>query len=220
MATALPLVACTVVLAAIAAVAAGRTTAATNVSVGGWPKVLDAPAWAGWVTVALVVLNVGVPVAALVGSLRVRFSIPTMWDEFGPQVQGAITVALIATAVAAVAAFSAAGRWTPGLMIAGAASFLIGGQLLAIALIRIYNHRFLGIDDWMYNAWPVPVAAYMGRFGWLAVAGARSTVGPAVAGAGGTWPPSTGPGRSRRRRGSSGRWPGRRWRPGPCWSGR
>ncbi len=204
-ATALPLVACTVVLAIVAIWGAGRTSAADALTVGPWPRVLDAPGWAGAVTVALVLLNIGLPVFALVRALRVPFSVPTMWDEFGPQVQGAITVAAIATLVAAVAAASAAGRWTPGMMLAGAASFLIGGQLLAISLIRIYNHRLAGldhalrwaalhglprawgpgvaeavgqvgnVDDWAYNGWPVPVAAYVGRFGWLAVAGARGT---------------------------------------------
>ena len=204
-ATALPLLLCTVVLAAVAIWGAGRTSAADALTVGPWPKILNAPWWAGAITVALVVFNIGLPVTALVRALRVPFSIPNMWDEFGPQVQGAIIVAVIATAVAAVAAVSAAGRWTPGLMVAGAASFLIGGQLLAIALIRIYNHRLLGLDhglswlalhllpgrwgvgtaeavgqvgnldDWAYNYWPVPVAAYVGRFGWLAMAGARGT---------------------------------------------
>ncbi len=176
-ATALPLVGCTVALAVLAAWAGGRNSAADAPAVGAWPKILDAPRWAGVSTVSLALFNIGLPVAALVASLRVRFSIPTMWDEFGPQVQGAITVACIATGVAVTVAASAAGRWTPGLMLAGAASFLVGGQLLAIAVIRIYNHRFLHLDEWAYNAWPVPVVAYLGRFGWLAVAGARSTWG-------------------------------------------
>ena len=174
-ATALPLLLCTVVLAVVAVWGAGKASAADAVAVGAWPKILNAPWWAGAITVALVLFNVGLPVWSLVRSLRVPFSLGNMWDEFGPQVQGAILVALIAAVVAGVSAVSAAGRWTPGLMLAGAASFLIGGQLLAIALIRIYNHRFLDLDDWAYNYWPVPVAAYVGRFGWLAVAGARGT---------------------------------------------
>ena len=174
-ATALPLLGCTVVLAIIAVWGAGRTSAADALAVGPWPKILNAPGWAGAITVGLVVLNIGLPVWALVEALRVPFSVPNMWDEFGPQVQGAIVVAAIATAVAGVSALSAAGRWTPGLMVAGAAAFLVGGQLLAIALIRIYNHRLLGLDQWAYDGWPVPVAAYLGRFGWLALAGARGT---------------------------------------------
>jgi DNA-binding beta-propeller fold protein YncE/ABC-type Fe3+ transport system permease subunit len=174
-ATALPLVTCTALLAAVAVWGAGRTSAAEALTVGPWPRVLDAPPWASAIAVALLLLNVGLPVWSLVASLRVSFSISRIWAEFGPQVQGAIFVAVIAAALAGVSAASAAGRWTPGLMAVGVASFLIGGQLLAIALIRIYNHRVLDVDRWMYNAWPVPVLAYVGRFGWLAVAGARGT---------------------------------------------
>ena len=176
-ATALPLVGCTVVLAVVAVWGAGRTSAADALTVGPWPTILNAPAWAAVLTVVLLALNVGLPVWSLVQSLKVPFSLGRMSEEFGPQVGGAITVAAIATGVAVVWAASAAGRWTPGLMAAGAAAFLIGGQLLAIALIRIFNHRALGMDEWAYNSWPVPVAAYLGRFGWLAVAAARGTWG-------------------------------------------
>jgi ABC-type Fe3+ transport system permease subunit len=104
-----------------------------------------------------------------------RFSIPDMFLTFGPEVEGAIFVGCIAAAVVGVAAFSAAGKWTPGLMTLAGAAFLIGGQLLAIALIRIYNRSWLG---WAYNAWPVPVIAYVGRFGWLAMAAARGAWTP------------------------------------------
>ncbi len=174
-ATALPLLVCTAGLAVLAVWMAGRTSAADVVTVGPWPRVLDAPGWAAVLTVALVLLNVGLPVAALVGSMRIPFSLPHMWREFDKQVWGAILVASIAMVAAAVVALSAAGRWTTGLLVAGGASFLIGGQLLAIALIRIYNHRLLHLDRWAYDRWPVPVAAYVGRFGWLAVAAARGT---------------------------------------------
>ena len=68
-------------------------------------------------------------------------------DQFAPQVSGALIVAGIAGAVAWIAAFSAAGQWTRGLLVLTGASFLIGGQLLAIADIRIYNRPglYLGI---------------------------------------------------------------------------
>jgi ABC-type Fe3+ transport system permease subunit len=171
-ATALPLLGVTILLAIIAAWGAGRASAAEALSVGPWPRILDAPLWASVLAVALVLLNIGLPVWALVQSLKIPFSVPNMWAEFGPQVQGAIVVAVIAAVVACVAAFSAAARWTPGLIALGAASFLVGGQLLAIALIRIYNRPLL---DWAYNAFPVPVIAYVGRFGWLALAGGRGT---------------------------------------------
>jgi ABC-type Fe3+ transport system permease subunit len=171
-ATDLPLLAVTIVLALLAIWAAGRVSAAEAVTVGPWPKALDAPLWAGIIAGLLVILNIGLPVWSLVASLREPFSISYMWLEFGPQVEGAMTVAAIATAIASIAAFSAAGKWTPGLIAMAGASFLVGGQLLAIALIRIYNRPWL---DWAYNAWPVPVIAYVGRFGWLSLAAGRGT---------------------------------------------
>jgi ABC-type Fe3+ transport system permease subunit len=57
------------------------------------------------------------------------------------------------------------------LPIAGA-TFLVGGQLLAIGLIRIFNRPGL---DWAYNCWVVPATAYFGRFGWIAIAAAAGT---------------------------------------------
>ena len=51
-------------------------------------------------------------------------------------------------------------------------AFLVGGQLLAIADIRIYNRPGL---QWAYDAFPAPVFAYFGRFGWLALAAGWAT---------------------------------------------
>jgi len=95
-----------------------------------------------------------------------------IWGEFGPQVQGAMFVAGEAAAVALVAALFAAARWVPGMLAVSGASFLVGGQLLAIALIRIYNRPGLA---WAYDMSAVPVACYVGRFGWLAVAAGLAT---------------------------------------------
>jgi ABC-type Fe3+ transport system permease subunit len=205
-ATTLPLLGCIVVLALIAMWGTRLSEASDSITVGQWPRALDAPWWAAALTIALLVLNVGVPVWALVKSLYIRFSIPDMFITFGPEVEGAILVGSIAAVVATVAAFSAAGQWTPGLMALAGATFLIGGQLLAIALIRLFNRDLFphftdvvcwlilhfvpgswdenvaraikapfALSSWAYDAWPVPVIAYLGRFGWLAMAAGRST---------------------------------------------
>lgn len=169
-ATAMPLLAVTVVLAALVAWASTQFTAAEAITVGQWPRVLDA----SWISVALtwllVLLNIGIPVFALIKSLQIPLSPSRMWIEFEPQVTGAVFVAIVSAALATVAAFSAGGQWTPGLLVMAGATFLIGGQLLAIADIRIYNRPGL---VWAYDAFPVPVFAYVGRFGWLALAASR-----------------------------------------------
>src|SRR5439155_20337241 len=96
--TAAPLLVATVLLAVIAAWGAGRTSAAEGLAVGPWPRVLDASSWTVGLTCLLVLFNVGVPVAALGWSLRVPMDPVKLLDEFGPQVQGALFVALLAAA--------------------------------------------------------------------------------------------------------------------------
>jgi ABC-type Fe3+ transport system permease subunit len=171
-ATATPLLAFTVLLAIVAAWGARSASAAESLNVGDWPPVLDA----SWITIAitvfLVLFNIGVPVTALIQSLRVPFSPPRMLAEFGPQVQGALLVASEAAAIALIAAISSGGRWVTGLLAIAGTSFLVGGQLLAIGLIRIFNRPGL---SWAYDNSVVPVIAYVGRFGWLAIAAGRGT---------------------------------------------
>lgn len=171
-ATAFPLLAVTIIMAAVVVWAALRTTAAESISVGPWPRVLDA----SWISISLttlfVLINIAVPVFALFESLQVHRSPVEIWLEFAPQVSGALIVAGIAGGIASIAAFSSAGQWTRGLLALMGASFLIGGQLLAIADIRIYNRPGL---TWAYDYFPVPVIAYIGRFGWLALAASRGT---------------------------------------------
>src|SRR6185312_1429274 len=152
--------------------ASSRSSAAETIAVGQWPPILDASWWTILATVLLLLLNIGVPVAALIKSLREPLSLGHIWRVFEPQVTGAIFVACVAAALACVASFSAAGRWTRGLLLATGCTFLIGGQLLAIADIRIYNRPGL---EWAYDAFPAPVFAYFGRFGWLALAASRAT---------------------------------------------
>lgn len=167
-ATSAPMILVTVLLAAAAMWGARLTSGADSLSVGQWPPILDAPAWATVVTFALLVINIGGPVASLFASLHRRPNFSRLLLQFGPQITGSMIVALAAAALAAVAAFSSAARWTRGLIAVAAASFLIGGQLLAIALIRIFNRSWL---DAIYDSDVIIVIAYVGRFGWLALAG-------------------------------------------------
>ncbi|HEX5243264.1 MAG TPA: hypothetical protein VFW23_08355 [Tepidisphaeraceae bacterium] len=171
-ATAAPLLAVTILLAIAAAWGAGQTSGSETVATGDWPPVLDVSKVTVAITIALLLLNIGVPVMSLIRSLYVPLSPLTMWREFGPKVQGAILVAVEASAFALVAGFSSAGRWIRGSLALAGASFLIGGQLLAIALIRIWNRPGL---YWGYDTSIVPLIAYAGRFGWLALAAGRAT---------------------------------------------
>ena len=92
-------------------------------------------------------------------------------------------------------AFLAAVRRPCGAIALSLAAFLAGGQLLAIALIRLYNRpapRPFGLAlfggggnggesggpdafDLIYNGIPIVVMAYLARFGWLALLAAGFT---------------------------------------------
>jgi ABC-type Fe3+ transport system permease subunit len=169
--TAAPLLLATVVLAIIAGWGAARSSASETVQVGDWPPALDASPATVKITWFLIALNIGVPVVSLLASLS-RFSPAIAWKQFSPLVGGALEVATAAALVALLAAMSSAGRWTRGLLAVSGASFLVGGQLLAIGMIRIFNHRWL---DWIYNSGLLAVIAYAGRFGWIAIGAGRST---------------------------------------------
>jgi ABC-type Fe3+ transport system permease subunit len=168
-----PLIAITTLLAAIGVWGASRSSVNETLTVGDWPRSLDTSGWTVAVTVGLLLLNIGIPVVSLLASLTVPLSPRNIYDEFAPQLWGAMLVATEAAAVALVVSFFAAARWVPGLLAAAGASFLIGGQLLAISLIRSYNRRTLAVDNWVYDTSVIAVIAYLGRYGWLAVAAGR-----------------------------------------------
>jgi ABC-type Fe3+ transport system permease subunit len=171
-ATAFPLLLLTILLAGVVAWAASRSSAAETITIGQWPRVLDASKWTIALTLMLLILNVALPVFCLVMALQTPRSPWEIWLEFEPQITGAVIVAGISAILAGIAGFSAAGHWTRGLLVLAGASFLLGGQLLAIADIRIYNRPGL---VWAYDNFPVPVFAYVGRFGWLALAASIGT---------------------------------------------
>jgi ABC-type Fe3+ transport system permease subunit/DNA-binding beta-propeller fold protein YncE len=168
-ATALPLLGVVIILALIAWFGSRKLSAAENVDTGSWPRALDAPVAAGllsWLIVGVVLL---VPLVALAGSLKRSFDVQRLWHEFSPQVVGSLMVAGCAGVVGAVIGFGCVPRRSRGLLAAAVVSFLMGGQILAIALIRLYNRPWL---DWVYNQVPIVVMAYIGRFGWIALAAA------------------------------------------------
>jgi len=173
-ATATPLLLVTIGLAVIAAWGARRSNANDETpTAGDWPRVLDTSRWTVGVTVLMVLLNIGVPVVCLFASLRVNIFSAVTINQFGPQLWGALVVAGEAAMVALALALFSAGKWVPGMLAIAGATFLVGGQLLAIALIRIYNRPGLA---WAYDISVVPVICYLGRFGWLAAAAGRGTV--------------------------------------------
>ena len=151
-----------------------------NGGVGGWPKVLNAGAGAMVAAGAIVLLTLAAPTVAMVVSMKRPISPVHSWAVLGPQVSGSVLIGFL-TALAgmgiAMLACVRPGRWLVGVALV---SFLVGGELLAIADIRIYNrsdpwpiNSLCGsgreVFGWIYNNAPIMVIAYIGRFGWLAL---------------------------------------------------
>jgi ABC-type Fe3+ transport system permease subunit/sugar lactone lactonase YvrE len=171
-ATSLPMLAVVIVLGLLAARSVRSLSAADAIDVGAWPQALDAGALtilASWLLVAITLL---IPIVALVLSLKRRFDASLVWAEFGPQVTGSILVASIAGAVAIVLALASSAHRSRGALLVSLISFLLGGQLIAIALIRLYNHR---ATTWFYESAGAVTMAYVARFGWIALLAAAAT---------------------------------------------
>src|SRR5205823_913037 len=101
-----------------------------------------------------------------------RHTVTYIWDEFSPQTLGATFIGGLTALAALLLALFETIRKSAIPLILAAITFLIGGQLLAIAQIRIYNRPWL---NWIYNAAPIMVIAYLARFGWIILLAARST---------------------------------------------
>lgn len=155
--------------------AARSASAADAIDAGPWPDVLNAGATAKTLAIGVFLLAVGLPLAALVRSMYVAINPGFIFREYTPEVLGTLAVGSITCGAAFVIALLATeGRSKVALAIAMAA-FLVGGQILAIALIRLYNHP-LTMD--IYNGWPIAVLAYLARFGWIPLIAGRFTTSP------------------------------------------
>lgn len=171
-ATSAPMLAIVLSLGLAAWIGSRRLTAAEHVEAGPWPAALDAPRGATLLAWGTLAVALGAPLVALVLSLKRAFDPLRLWEEFSPQMLGSLLVAAVAGAVACIIGFGCVPRRSRGLLGAAILSFLIGGQILAIALIRVYNRPWL---SWVYNGVPIVVMAYIGRFGWIMLSAAAGT---------------------------------------------
>jgi ABC-type Fe3+ transport system permease subunit/DNA-binding beta-propeller fold protein YncE len=172
LATGMPLLLLIGCLAGVAVWSARRFTAAERVDAGDWPRSLDAR-WASlFGAMAMLGVTVVVPAGCMVASLKRPADAARIWQTFNPQVLGSILNASLAGIIAFILAMLACVQRSRAATALGLITFLIGGQLLAIAEIRLYNHRSLG---WIYNAPPIVVMAYLARFGWVALLAGQGT---------------------------------------------
>lgn len=171
-ATALPLMGVIGLLSGMAAIGVRRASAADALEVGAWPRALDAGSWTKGLTLLLLTMSIVLPIGCMAGSLKRPADGLRIWETYSPQVLGSLLNAGLAGGVALGLALLACVRRSGRALALSLVTFLVGGSLLAIAEIRLYNYRSLG---WIYNAPPIVVMAYLARFGWLALLAGRNT---------------------------------------------
>ena len=171
-ATALPLLGVVLVLFVLAAWGMRGFTAAEAAP---WSRALDAGRWPVVVSYLLWALNVLTPTAAMVWWLSRAANAWSFWHAAQVHVAGSIFYGVAAGTCALLAGFLATSRRSAWLLAASIATFLIGGQLLAIADIRIYNQRtLLGSAFWVGLQRAIDRSHCVHRAIWLAgLAGRR-----------------------------------------------
>lgn len=143
----------------------------------GWPAALDAPWWSvagAWIVLAG---TVGAPIAGMVLSLQRPMEVSRMWHTFSPFVAESARVAVAAGLAALLLTLLASLRPSRAALGAALAAFMVGGLLLCIADIRLYNRSAIGpvSVEWIYGGATIVVMGMMGRFAWLAMLSAQAT---------------------------------------------
>jgi ABC-type Fe3+ transport system permease subunit len=176
-ATAVPMLAVIAACGCASMKAAKNASAADAIDAGPWPSVLDAGLIPKSLAVLILLLSAGVPLYALMHSLASAVDPAFIWREYSPEALGTIAVGAIAGVCGLIiAGLATAGRSKVALILA-LGGFLVGGQLLAIALIRLYNRPEPTLR-WIYDTSTIAVLAYLARFGWIPLLAGRFTVSP------------------------------------------
>ena len=171
-ATATPLLLSTLLLGILAMKFARGLSVAENLHVGTWSPRLDASRRTLWLATVALAVCVGCPVVALLTSLNSNPPTSSFLSDLGSPLGGSVEVFLITFFVALLVAVSAATAWLRGLLPVAIASFLLGGELVAIVLLRFANEPNL---SWARDSCALPIAAYLGRFSWIILAIVAST---------------------------------------------
>ena len=170
--TAMPLLIVIALFAGVAAHSIRRTSASGNLDPGIWPASLDAGLWARFGTGIMLLISLILPATCMLVSLKRQTDVHRIWETYSPQVIGSLLNATVSGTIGFAIGLVACARRAGRALVISLITFLIGGQLLAIAEIRLYNRPYL---SWIYNASPVVVMAYLARFGWIALVAGQQT---------------------------------------------
>ncbi|MFI5381642.1 MAG: hypothetical protein ACHRHE_20280 [Tepidisphaerales bacterium] len=187
LATSLPMILLAAGLTGTALIILRRSRFAESLEAGGFPQCVEARWLPKLITAALWTLTVAVPVAAMVLCISpYRWKtdsaghgiVMRTWLWAGNDILGTLFYGALAGGATLVLALLAAVRLRPVLLLMALAAFLIGGEILAIADIRLFN-REGGFWQLIYNGPAIMVITCVGRFGWIGLVAGFTTTGGA-----------------------------------------
>ena len=175
MVTAAPLAGLTMAIAGMLSLGARwwASDAGVGATAGGAPsRVMRAPAWAVASAYGVATVATAIPIAALIRSHSRAINLSDVVTTFWPLLAGSAGLATGGMVVACV--LVAVGLRVPSVwtLRTGVACFLVGGQMLALAMIWLLNRPGLG---WAYDSPLAAVLTYVARFGWIALLPAAAT---------------------------------------------
>ncbi len=187
LATALPMILLAAGLTAAGVFLLRRARFAESLEVGGFPECLRARATSILLTTMLWILTVAAPIAAMALSISPHRwqtdgaghnALLRVWLWAGDDVLGTLFYGALAGAATLALAMLAAVRVRPLLLLVALAAFLMGGEILAIADIRLFN-RDGPFWQAIYNGPAIMAITCVGRFGWIGLVAGFSTTGGA-----------------------------------------
>lgn len=170
-------------LTVLASMMMKRSSAAEALSAGQFPECLRARWLSHLGTLAVLWVTLVIPMRAMAISIdawrwRTNFAgespLTQIWGAVGDKMLGSLYYGALAGIAGIVIALAATGKRRGWAMVLSIGAFLIGGELLAIALIRVYNWD-IPVLRWIYNNEPIMVIGYVSRFGWIGVLAGFST---------------------------------------------
>lgn len=161
---------------------AWRTIRSLDGSAGEWGeragRIVRLPRWVSLLASIEALVLIGLPIAAMALTRQGAFRPWKVLDEYRPQLLGSIGLGALAGACGvACVVLASVGRPSRKMIGVALASFLIGGQWAAIALIVLFNRPWLLA---LYDSYLMPTIAYVGRFVWIALIAAAATWSPGV----------------------------------------
>ena len=171
-ATAAPLLAIIGLLCLVGVVVVRRLAVGTNIDPSPWPRSLDAGRIWTAAAMALLAMNTALPLGAMVASLRRPPELWRVYEALGSNVAGSLLIGgMTGLGVLAVTALALMRKGVAIAVLSGV-TFLVGGQLVGIASLRLYNRPFL---SWVADGPWIVALAHGALFAWIGLLAARTS---------------------------------------------